>query len=184
MINQMIIDIKTQFNMLKFKINKAIGILTHSPKTYILVEHRDSTGKLLYHNAAALINQGEESMIKDYFQNVSIYIPSGFKVALATDASFSETSTTFTEVAGTGYAEISVAHNNTDWTASKPIDSWQVLSKNCVFTAGGTWTIAKHVVLLATLNAVDTLIAYASLTADRTLYNGDTLTVSIIMSLE
>jgi predicted glycosyltransferase len=184
MFNQTITDIKVQYNILKYKMAKIIKVAKSPVPMMVLVEHRDASGKLLYHNLAALINQGEESVIKSYFQNVAVYTPSNFKVNLATDATIAEAATNYTAVSGTGYAEVAVAHNNSDWTATKPVDSWLVTSKNCVFTAGGTWTLAKKIVLSATLNSVDILIAYADLTGDRQLYSGDTLTCSLVMSLE
>jgi len=181
---QTYINLKVQYNLLIQKISRAIRVLTHPVPMYVKVEHHNADGVLLYKNAAALINLGEESVMKSYFQAVATYTPTNFKVNLATDASITETTTTYTAVSGTGYAEVAVAHDNVDWTATKPVDSWIVTSKNCVFTAGGTWTVAKKIVLSATLNAVDVLVAYADLTGDRQLYSGDTLTCSLIMSLE
>lgn len=177
-------ELKTAYKLAKNRLNKALDIISSRPKNYVIVEHRNAKGELLYHNAAALINQGEENILKSWFQGVANSTPSNFKINLATDVTILETATTYTVVTGTGYAEVAVARDIVDWTASKPVDTWQVASKNCVFTAGGTWTGAVKVVLSATLNAVDTLIAYADLTATRTLYVGDTLTVSVIMALE
>ena len=104
-------------------------------------------------------------------------------MGLSTDTSIAETDTTFTEVAGTGYAQVSIARDAVDWTASFSGGDWIATSKNCVFTASGTWTTAKKLVFIATLNSVDTLIGYADLTADRTLVSGDTLTLTIVHSL-
>lgn len=178
-----IYELKTKYNLIKSKIGRALHILNSPPRAYVLVEHRNAGGELLYHNAAALIDQGEESIIKSYFQAVANSTPSAFKVELATDATIAETATTYTKVAGTGYAEVSVARDGTDWTAAFSGGDWRVTSKNCVFTAGGTWTGATKVVLEAVLNSVDTIVAYADLSATRTLFNGDTLTCTVICSL-
>jgi hypothetical protein len=182
---QLITDIKVQYNILKYKLAKMLRV-AKSPIPMVIVEHRNGAGELLYHNAAALINAGEETILKGWFQGVANNIATNFKVNLATDATITEAATTYTAVSGTGYAEVAVAVavGATGWVATKPVDTWIVTSKNCVFTAGGTWSVAKKVVLSATLNSVDTLIAYADLVGDRQLYNLDTLTVSLVMSLE
>jgi hypothetical protein len=181
---QLITDLKIQYNILKYRLAKMFKVASSPMPRYVIVEHRNAAGELLYHNSAALVNQGEETILKGWFQGIANNLPTNFKVNLATDATILETATTYTAVSGTGYAEVAVAHDNVDWTATKPVDTWIVTSKNCVFTAGGTWSLAKKVVLSATLNAVDTLIAYADLVGDRQLYSGDTLTVSLVMSLE
>jgi len=180
------IYLKKNYNFMVHKIRKAIKILTHPVNRRVIVEHRNAEGKLLFSNSAALIDKGEENILKGWFQGVAANIPSVFTVNLATESSFLETAVIgdVTEVTGTGYAAVSVAHDAVDWTASHLSDPWIVTSKNCVFTAGGTWTVANSVVLSATVNSVDTLIAYAALTGPRQLYSGDTLTVSLVMSLE
>jgi len=181
---QTYINLKIKYNLLKYRLFKMLKVAKSPLPAYVIVKHHDAGGVLKYSNSAALINQGEESILKGWFQNVATYIPSNFKVNLCTDATILETATTYTAVSGTGYAEVAVAHDNVDWTATKPVDTWIVTSKNCVFSAGGTWSLAKKVVLSATLNGVDTLIAYADLVGDRQLYSGDVLTVSLVMSLE
>lgn len=181
---QLLTNIKTQYNLLKHKVLRAGHILTSPPRQYVKVQHiRD--GKVIYENAAALIDQGEESILKSYFQASDIlYTPSGFKVNLVTDASILETATTYTAVTGTGYAEVSVARDAVDWSAAFSGGDWRVTSKICTFVASASnWTTAEKVVLEATLNAVDKLIAYADLSTPRTLVSGDTLVVTIILSL-
>jgi len=177
-----IYEMKTHLSLLEWKIAQIWKTLTrkHS-KAYVLIEHRNAAGELLYHNAANLIDLGEEAMLKSFYGNTTNFTPSAFKMALATDASYVETASTYTVVTGTGYATVAIGRN-TDWTITLATD-WKATSKDCVFTATGTWTTAKHLILIATLNSVDTFIAYASLTADRTLVNGDTLTASIVISL-
>ena len=153
---------------------------------YVKAQHFDKDGNLIWENASALINQGEEAILKGWFQAVANYIPSGFKVNLAQDAagSVAEDATTYTVVTGTGYAEVSVAHDAVDWTAVLDSGDWQVTSKNCVFTASGAdWDTANVMVLEATLNSVDKLIAYADLSQARTVGNGESLTTSIILKL-
>ncbi|MBE9547666.1 MAG: hypothetical protein IMF10_09285 [Proteobacteria bacterium] len=159
--------------------NKDKGLLG-----YARIAHRDKNGKIIWENAAALINQGEEHMLKGWVQAVANSIPSSFKVNLVTDVAIAEDATTFTVVTGTGYAEVSVAHDATDWTYGTDAGDSKVTTKDCVFTASGAdWTTAKKVVLEAVLNSVDTLIAYADLSQDRTVGNGESLTVSIILKL-
>lgn len=151
---------------------------------YVKVVHRDADGNIIWENAAALINQGEEAIMKGWFQGVANYIPSNFKLNLVTDATVAEDATSYTVVTGTGYAEVAIAHNDADWTAIIDSGDWQVTSKNCVFTAtAADWTTAKKIVLEAVLNAVDKLIAYADLSVDRTVGNGESLTTSIILKL-
>lgn len=153
---------------------------------YVKAVHRDIDGNIIWQNASALINQGEEAILKGWFQAVANYIPSNFKLNLAQDAagSIAETDTTYTVVTGTGYAEVAIAHDAVDWTAVLDSGDWQVTSKNCVFTASGAdWTTANIVVLEAVLNAADVLIAYADLSAARDVGNGESLTTSIILKL-
>lgn len=151
---------------------------------YVKAVHRDKDGNIIWENAAALIDQGEEHMLKGWVQAVANSIPSGFKVNLVTDVTIAEAATTFTVVTGTGYAEVSVAHDATDWTYGTDAGDSKVTTKDCVFTASGAdWTTAKKTVLEAILNSVDTLIAYADLSQDRTVGNGESLTVSIILKL-
>lgn len=153
---------------------------------YVKARHFDRDGNLIWENASALINQGEEAILKGWFQAVANYIPSSFKVNLATDAagSVAEGATTYTVVTGTGYAEVVVAHDAVDWTAALDADDWQVTSKNCVFTASAAdWLTANVIVLEAVLNAADKLVAYADLSQARTVGNGESLTTSIILKL-
>jgi len=159
--------------------NKDKGLLG-----YVKVIHRDKDGNVIYENAAALIDAGEEHMLKGWVQGVATSIPSGFKVNLVEDDTILETATTYTVITGTGYAEVAVAHDAVDWTAAFDDPDWKVTSKDCVFTAtGADWTTADIVVLEATLNSTDTLIAYADLSQARTVGNGESLTVSFILKL-
>ncbi len=151
---------------------------------YVRAVHRDIAGSIIWENAAALINQGEEHMLKGWVQGVANSIPSGFKINLVTDATIAESATTFTAVTGTGYAEVSVARDTTDWTYSTDADDSIVTTKDCVFTASAAdWDTATIVVLEAILNSVDTLIAYADLSQNRTVGSGESLTVSVILKL-
>lgn len=151
---------------------------------FVKIVHRDKNDKVLWDNAAALINLGEEAILKSWFQNVANYTPSSFKLNLATDVTIAESGTTYTVVTGTGYAEHTIARNETDWTASLNTDDWQVLSKNCIFTASGSdWTTAKKLVIEAVLNSVDVLIGYGDLSEDRTIGDGESLTTSITLKL-
>ncbi len=135
----------------------------------------------------SVINSGEENILKGWFQNLSVNRPSVFTLNLATEASFAETAvlTDVTEVTGTGYAPVSIAADAVDWTVTKIVDTWAATSKECVFTCtSGNLTTANSIVLSATINGVDTLIAWSALITPRTLYASDTLTTSVIISLE
>lgn len=158
--------------------------LKQRTKGYVRVIHRDRDGNIIWENAAALINAGEEHVLKSWFQAVANSTPSGFKVNLVTDATIAEEATTFTAVTGTGYAEITVARDAVDWTYGTDAGDAKMTSKNCVYTASGAnWTTAKKLVLEAILNAVDTLVGYSDLSQDRTVGNGESLTASLIMKL-
>jgi hypothetical protein len=151
---------------------------------WLKVVHRDRDGKILYENAAALINAGEEHMLKSWFQAVANSTPSGFKVNLAQDAAIAEDATSFTVVTGTGYAEVSVARNASDWTYSVVGGEGTVTSKDCLFQAtGADWDEAGMGVLEAILNSVDTLVAYADLSEPRVVGNGESLTASFAITL-
>ena len=151
---------------------------------FVKAVHRDAEGNVIYENAAALINAGEEHILKSWFQGVATSTPTGFKVNLAQDASLEETDTTYTVVTGTGYSEVAVARDGTDWTYSTDGGDAVVTTKDCVFTASGTdWDTAMMAVLEAILDSTDTLVAYADLSQSRDVGNGESLTVTIAIKL-
>jgi len=82
-------------------------------------------------------------------------------------------------VSGTGYA-VSNVNATTDWTISGNPMVAAVGAK--VFTAGGTWTAAIGAYLYAV--TANKLLCYDAFAASRTLYNGDTLTVTTTLTRE
>jgi hypothetical protein len=108
-------------------------------------------------------------------------------MALVTDASVAANATWagLTEVSGTGYARVACAASVVGFPTSAvtSTNAWHIKTKDCVFTAGGTWTGAKCAVLLTTNDGTPKIIAWGALAATRTLQNGDTETVSLDCTL-
>lgn len=136
-----------------------------------------------------LVNEGEDDILKVYFRadakRSTLYgrlydvttPPPADTVTLAAPAG--------TEVTGTGYGAVSWAVGNTDFglPASDGGD-WKTTSTTKTYTAGGTWTAADHLYLASVASGTaGILIAWAALSATRTLANLDTLDVSIAIKL-
>lgn len=135
--------------------------------------------------AAEIHTQGLQFLLEVTFSEEQS-VPANFYIGLATDTSLAESATlaSLTEVSGTGYERQTVASNNTDFTsASTGTNDRKITSKTVTFTATGTWTGAKTVFLATTVDGTGKLIASAQLSTTRTLVSGDTLTVSIVITI-
>jgi hypothetical protein len=110
-------------------------------------------------------------------------------IGLCTDASLAENATlaSLTEVAGTGYARIAVATDDTDFPTSQTTgtNDWQVVTKQVTFTGGaGGWTGAVTAFLCTAASGTSgSLIASAQLWSTRTLASGDTLKITFTITL-
>ena len=113
-------------------------------------------------------------------------IPANFYIGLATDVSLAEDATlaSLTEVSGTGYARQAVASDNIDLTsAATGTNDRKITTKTVTFTAGGVWTGAKTAFLATTIDGTGKLLASAPLSLTRTLGDGDSLNVSMVITL-
>lgn len=116
-------------------------------------------------------------------------VPANFYIGLAQDASLDEADalTDISEVTGTGYARQAVASDNTDLTsAATGTNDRKVTTKTVTFTASAAdWDEANTAFLCNVASGTaGKLIASAPLSAARTLGNGETLTVSLQMTLQ
>jgi hypothetical protein len=101
------------------------------------------------------------------------------EIGLATDSSLDEDATLddLTEVSGDGYARITVTSLTSESTGT---NDWQITTNTVTFTATGDWTSARTV-FVAT--STDKLFASAALSETRTLANGNTLEVAVVIAL-
>jgi len=130
----------------------------------------------------ALTNEGEVDILDVYFEDQAVR--SSLYLRLYNDMpTESDTLATLTgEVSGTGYAGITVTRG-TDWSA--PAHDTGTTTSTKTFTAGGTWTAASELVLATVASGTAGLfLASAALSQSRTLGNGDTLDVTLQISLE
>lgn len=114
-------------------------------------------------------------------------VPANFYIGLCTDASVAEDAALadLIELSGNGYARQTVASDNTDFTsAGAGTNDRKVTTKTVTFTAsGGAWSGAVHAFLATTIDDTGKLIAAAALSTTRTLQDGDSLQVSMVLQL-
>lgn len=114
-------------------------------------------------------------------------VPANFYVGLCTDASVAENANlaALTELSGNGYARQTVASDNTDFTsAATGTNDRKTTTKTVTFTAsGGAWSGAVHAFVGTTIDDTGKCIAVAALSTTRTLQDGDSLQVSIAITL-
>lgn len=135
----------------------------------------------------SLANQGEQAMLDAYLRGAAG--PTNFYFGLYNDTPVATDTlaSLVNEVSGTGYARIQVTRDNTGWpTLALDSGDYKATSATKTFTAGGTWTDATVLVLNsdAASGTSGVLVAYVSLSATRTLQNGDTLDVDIAVKLQ
>lgn len=176
---------------------KAIG--------YYHVEHRNAKGELLHEEDApnALYDEGEFAILDIALRGGTA--PSNWFIGLmkSTLSGAPAETSTLSSLNGAGPYELTNASDpgysaraqvNRDATASGwptlALNSgdYQATSKSVVFTASGDWTDTVRWMFLTTIVTVgDTtgkLISFAQLSADRTLKNGDTLTITYNLKLQ
>ena len=129
--------------------------------------------------------EGLQAMLESYFTGEQSS-PVNFYMGLCTDASIAEGAglTDLTEVTGSGYARQTVPSDTNGFTsASTGTGDWKVTTSTETFSATGTWTGATHAFLATTNDNSGKLIAVAELSTTRTLQNGDSLQVSMELTL-
>ena len=142
------------------------------------------------HNALA--NEGEQELLETYFRTLAKKSVLYGRLYNATPTETSTLATIGTETSGTGYAPLTQCNwnvGNTDFPTSALTGGggtdWKVTSTTKTFTAGaGGWTAATNLVLSdAATGTSGKHIAWAALSATRTLAASDTLDVSIAVEL-
>lgn len=131
-----------------------------------------------------LADEGEKDILDVYFDDVAVRGTLYFRLYNDTPAETDTLATLVNEVTGTGYTGIAVTRS-TDWS-DPTLDSgdMKTTSVTKTFTAGGTWTAANQLVLATVQTGTAGLfIAWAPLSATRTLLNTDTLDVTMGVKL-
>lgn len=114
-------------------------------------------------------------------------VPANYYLGLAEDVSLAEDANLagITELSGNGYARQTIASDNVDFTSGTTgVNDRNMTAATQTFTAsGGTWSTAKIMFLATTVDDTGKLIASATLTADRTLEDGDSLEATMELQL-
>ena len=134
----------------------------------------------------ALLNEGEENMLRTYFRAESL--PPAFYVRLCNDT-LVETdtlSTVLNEPSGNGYAPYLLERSTVGWpTIEEDAGDFRVISKMITFTAiGGSIGPVSTAYLATTLNNTGKLIAANGLSIVRTILAGDSLQGTIRIKLQ
>ena len=145
--------------------------------------HKDKDGKILDDSGFLpnhMTDAGFELMYGVFFRGATA--PTGFEIGLST-LGLTQTSTTVTEVTGTGYARQAVARDAIDFpTLALDAGDMQVITKTVQFEntdASVAWDGAVAGFLHSVGAGAAKLICYRPLSATRTLQPGDTLDVTI-----
>jgi hypothetical protein len=129
----------------------------------------------------ALADEGEVDILDVYFDaqavRTSLYFTLYNDTPVETDGLTDLTGI----VTGTGYGSITVTRG-TDWGVPTAGGGTTTVTKT--FTAGGAWSAATYLILQTTTDTSGLLLAYAALSQSRTLANGDTLDVTMTVTLE
>jgi len=144
-------------------------------------------GKVIWeetkHNA--LVNEGEQTMLDSFFRNNNS--PSQFYVRLAYDTiTETDTLTSITnEPSGNGYSPALLERSNTGFpTLELHEGDYRVISKQIEFTASGGSIGPVNVTYLATTSDnTGRLLAYLSLSLERTVLDGDSVYVTLRIKL-
>jgi hypothetical protein len=127
----------------------------------------------------SIVNLGYKDIWDVYFKNAAD--PASFELHLAAAIAGFDLETIIgdvTAVSGTGYAHQDLAY--ADFTnAGSPM---VCTAAQKTFTAGGNWTAAIGAYLTTPAAAI--LICYDAFAAPRTLFNGDTLKVTLTLTRE
>lgn len=130
----------------------------------------------------ALADEGEVDMLDVYFDAQAVRTTLYFSLWNDTPTETDGLTDLLNEVSGTGYSRQTVTRG-TDWTApTAGGGTTQPTAKT--FSASGAWTAATNLVLGTSTDNTGLLIAWAALSQTRTLGNGDTLDVSMTVTLE
>lgn len=136
----------------------------------------------------ALMDEGEENMLRTYFRNE--YAPTEFYVRLY-NGTIIETDTLATllaaggEPSGNGYVPVKIERSNIGWTIEPSGGDWRVVSKLIEFTAtGGSIGPISTAFIATTSNNTGKLVAANGLSIVRTILAGDKLQGTIRIKLQ
>lgn len=132
----------------------------------------------------ALADEGEKDILDVYFDDVAVRSSLWLRLYNDTPAETDTLATLTGEVTGTGYAAIELVRG-TDWS-DPALDSgdMQTITPTKTYTAGGAWSAATQLVLATVATGTAGLfIAWAALSATRTLASADTLDVTLAVKL-
>lgn len=133
----------------------------------------------------ALADEGEKDILDVYFDDVAVRSSTWLRLYNDTPAETDTLATLTGEVTGTGYAGIELVRG-TDWS-DPALDSgdMQTTTGTKTFTAGaGGWSAATQLVLATVASGTSGLfLAWAALSATRTLAASDTLDVTLAVKL-
>ena len=132
----------------------------------------------------ALADEGEKDILDVYFDDVAVRSSTWLRLYNDTPVETDTLATLVNEVSGTGYAGIELVRG-TDWS-DPALDSGdiQTITPTKTFTAGGAWTAATQLALATVASGTSGLfLAWAALSATRTLANADTLDVTLAVKL-
>lgn len=135
----------------------------------------------------ALVNEGEQFMLQVALseqQTVPVTFYIGLSQTDETTLGEGATLATISEVTGSGYARKAVNSDAVDWTTGLSGGDWRAISKEVTFSATGAWTQAKSAFLATTLDNTGKLLATKDLSTPRTLANGDSLKVTMIVKAQ
>lgn len=113
-------------------------------------------------------------------------VPAIYYIGLCEDDSVAEDANLagLTELAGGGYSRQAVNSDNTDFTsAGTGTNDRKQTTKVVTFSATGAWNGVPHAFLATTIDDSGKLVAAAALSVERFLVNGDSLQVSMVLTL-
>ena len=131
--------------------------------------------------------EGLEYILETAFSE-SQSVPANFYIGLCEDASVAEDAALadLTELSGNNYARVAVPSGSHVGFTSESVgtNDRKVTTVTVTFTAsGGAWNGAIHCFLATTVDDSGKLIAASALSATRTLQDGDSLEVSMVITL-
>ena len=132
----------------------------------------------------ALADEGEGDILDVYFDVQAVRTSLFLRLYNDTPLETDTLATLTGEVTGTGYGAITLTRG-TDWSApALDAGDMQTITPTKTFTAGGAWTAATQLVLATVGTGTAGLhIAWAALSATRTLASADTLDVTLAVKL-
>jgi hypothetical protein len=133
----------------------------------------------------ALADEGESDMLAVYFRTQAKRANMFGRLFNDTPVETDTLATLTGEVTGTGYAAVTWAVSDAGFpTLALDTGDFKVTSSTQTFTAGGAWTVATNLVVATVASGTAGLhVAWAALSASRTLATSDTLDVSVAIKL-